>query len=524
MSSSRLQAFIDDELMRAPLAIDMALQAVIESLQRGAATLAPGERKVVSDLLLSVAAQRARLVERYVLSLREQVGAELARQAPKPAATPRQAPSLGTLSLVDDDEVAVDVVLSHAIEAIKSVAEHELRELLAFTSALVGDMDVGADHNPFRAETQARALWAAAQALPLSGGHQLAFMRHAAMPMAQSLRKTFAAACTRLENEGLEPAAYRTVIPPAGPRTRRVLDLSITKPLEPLGGAESTAARSMTGRLPPIDASQNSAEQQLVDLVGRLFSTMLSDHRLPADLHGAVSRVQAFVLKAALVDPTLIEKHDHPIWRFVDLLAHLGTVHAGPDGEERDFLLRFAAKLLDQLGEEPRHTESLYGWAIERLERFAAKRLTDRAAQAQPQITTMQQLEDRLSRPDATISTLHGTIDVPQLDTVPAELMESSADTSAQSPEDPDRWVRGLRAGQWLRIFHKGRWSNAQLIWPGERGEIWLFGAGDSDQTWAIRRSALQLLRRERLADLLQPRSLIGDATAALLHRRAAAA
>lgn len=519
MTSSRLRTFADDELMRAPMTMDAAMQATIEALQRGASTMAPGERKVVSDLLLSVAAQRSRLVERYVASLREQVTAELNQQAA--ARAPRQPKAGSTLSLVDDEAVAIDVVLSHAIETIKSVAEHELREMLAFTSALVGDMDVGADHNPFRAETQARALWSAAQALPLSGGHQVAFMRHAAMPLAQTLRKSYAASCTRLENEGVEPAAYRTLIPPSGPRTRRVLDPSITQPIAPIADSAPPTPSPAGAAPPPETAQPATTEQQLVDLLGRLFGAMLSDRRLPPDMHAAISRVQAFVRKATLEDPTLLERHDHSIWRFVDLLAHLGTVNPGLDGEDRDWLLRFAAKLLDQLSEEPRHTESLYAWAIERLERFAAKRLADRAAQVQEQISTMQELEDRLARADGPISTMHGTIDVPHLDTVPAELLAPDGATAPSTPADDARWVRELRGGQWLRLFHKGRWAYSQLIWPGDRGEIWLFGEGHSDETWAIRRSALQLLRREGLADVVAPRSLIADATTSLVQRRA---
>lgn len=526
MIAPRLQAFVDDELMRAPLTMDMAMQALIESFQRGVTALAPAERKVVSDLLMSVASQRPRLVERYVAALREQVHAELTRPQGATAAAPVRA--LATLSLVDDAAVAVDVALSHAIEAIKSVAEHELRELLAFTSALDGDMDVGVDNNPFRAEAQGRALWSAAQALPLSGGHQIAFMRHAAMPMAQTLRKTYAAACTRLENEGQEPAAYRTVIPPAGARTRRLLDPSITTSLGPIAGDPAStrsptdaSALSMTGRPPPSDPAQASAEQQLVVLLGRLFEAMLSDRRLPAAIHAPISRVQAFVQKATLEDPTLIEKHQHAIWRFIDLLAHQAAVHPGIDGEELEQLLRYTGKLLDQLGDESRHTESLYAWAVERLDFWAAKRLKERIAAAQPHIATMQQLEDKLLRPDAMISTLHGAIDVTQLDTVPSELLDI---THAEPPTgNPARWVRDLRAGQWLRLFRKGGWVHTQLLWPGERGEIWLFGDGAGDETWAIRRSALQVLRQERLADLVSPRSLIADATALLARRRAAA-
>jgi hypothetical protein len=360
MSSHRLHAFVDDELLRAPLTMDMALQSMIEGFQRGVSTLAPGERKVLSDLLLSVASQRPRMVERYVASLREQVYAEIGRPLPpRNPAAPNMAMrssastvALDALSLVDDAEVAVDVSLSHVVEAIRSVAEHELRELLAFTSAMEGDMDVGIDNNPFRAEIQGRAVWAAAQALPLSGGHQVAFMRHAAMPMARTLRKTYAAACTRLENEGQEAAVYRTVIPPAGLRTRRVLDGSLTGSIG-ADGEPAVSTRSITGRLPPSNPAQASAEQQLVDLLGRLFEAILSDRRLPAPLHAPISRLQAFVQKATLENPSLVEQRDHPIWRFIDLLAHLGTVHPGPDEIELEQLLRYVGKLLDQLGEEP---------------------------------------------------------------------------------------------------------------------------------------------------------------------------
>jgi hypothetical protein len=125
------------------------------------------------------------------------------------------------LSLVDEEEVAMDVQLSHCIEAIKSVAEYELRELQTYTSALVGDMDVARDHNPFRAETWARALWAASQALPMSRGHQVNFMRHASTPLAQLLRKQLCRVHVAAGSMGVEPAAYRTLILPAGSRRGR---------------------------------------------------------------------------------------------------------------------------------------------------------------------------------------------------------------------------------------------------------------------------------------------------------------
>ena len=528
-TSIALQTFVDDELLRAPLVLEVALQATIDALQRGPAMMGASERSVASDIIHRLGTHRPRVIDRYVASLREQVRVELSRQAASAGSS--DARTTGSLALVDDDEVTIDVVISHTIEAIQSVAEHELRELMAYTSALVGDMDVGADHNPFRAETQAQALWAAAQALPLSRGHQIALMRHAAMPMAQALRKAYAAACARLDGEGLEPAAYRTLIPPAGPRTSRRLEQDVLVPMAPLmslalhgdvGHAHAEAratpvsAQASASQVPPVP---NGFDHRVTALVGKLFESMLADRGLAAELPAVLARMQAFVLKAALADPALLESPSQPMWRFIDLLAHLALVDEGSGGEARAKLLRFAGKLMDQLRDEPRHTAQLYAWAIERLERFAAKRLEARCALAEAHITTMHQLDDRLARSDAPLSTLHGALDVTQLDTVPSALMETPESHKPSAADNTLRWLANLRAGQWLRLFRQGGWVYSQMLWPGERGEIWLFADGGNDDSWAIRRRALLLLREEGLAHVATPRSLLSTAGARLLRQ-----
>lgn len=516
-NATAMQTFVDDELLRAPLVMEAALSGASQALQKGPGLMGASERSVASDIIQRLGTHRPRVIDRYVASLREQVNAELAREAM--VARGRSVGTTASLALVDDDEVSIDVVISHTIEAIKSVAEYELRELITFTSALAGDMDVGADHNPFRAETHAQALWAAAQALPLTRGHQLAFMRHTTMPLAQALRKGYAAACVRLEGEGLEPAAYRTVIPPAGPRTTRTLDRDLAEAIPSmvtvnLGGTPVSASGVITAA-----ASASGYEQKILALIGRLFEAMNNDRRLPRGMPAALARIQPFAVKAALDHPDMLEQATHPLWRFLDLLAHLALVDRGPDAQAREKLLRFASKLIDQLTDEPRHTPQLYGWAIERLERFAANRLSERCTLAQAHIATMHELEDRLVRADASVSSMHGTLDVAQLDTVPADLLDLPQASDTASNSSATRWLADLRAGLWLRMFRKGGWVHSQLLWPGERGEIWLFADGDSDDSWAIRRSALTVLRKEGLSHVLLPRSLLSDASERLLRR-----
>ncbi len=510
--------FVDDEFLRAPMAMEMALQDAIEVFQRSPSLSSPSERQMAGELMLRLAGYRSRVVDRYVASLREQVGDELAGRRP----TAFGATAGTELSLVEDEDVSIDVVISHVIEIIKSTAEHELREMLAYTSALVGDMDVGADHNPFRADTQARALWAAAQTLPQSRGHQIAFMRYAALPFAQSLRKSYVATCTRLQNQGVVPAAYRTVIPPAGPRVTRGASSPILSRANDLFETVTVSVAPSWSATQGVQSAQIAATQgQIFERVGRLFGAVMTDRQLHVELHPCISRMQSLVLQWAARDADLLVAPQHAMWRFMDSFAQLATVYPGPDGAERAQTLRFVALLLDQLGEEAQHTETLYEWAIERVQRYAANRLTARCTAAEPQIKTMQTLEHRLARTDAPISTLHGALDVAQLDTVPAALLDSADPDGQRSPMACADWFEQLRPGQWLCLFRKGGWVYSQLLWLGDRGELFLFGDGDGapGQAWAIRRSALARLHEERLAQESQTRSLLLDALDTLKRR-----
>jgi hypothetical protein len=218
--SPLFRQFVDDELLRAPMLFDQVLDAVIGGAGRQLSGLQGAQRNAVGEMLQVAQAQRARLAEYFMHSLGEQVQAELKRQI-NPETGAHAVPSAArprVLALVDEEEVAIGVELSHAIEGIKSTAEYELRELQTFVAAMFGDLDMAQDHNPFRPATFARATWAAAQAMPLSRGHQIAFMRQCATPLAQLLRTSYAASTSRLEGQGVEPAAYRTLILPSGSR------------------------------------------------------------------------------------------------------------------------------------------------------------------------------------------------------------------------------------------------------------------------------------------------------------------
>lgn len=540
--SPLFRQFVDDELLRAPMLFDQVLDAVLDGGRRNLSGLHGVQRNAVGDMLQATQAQRTRLAEYFLHSLREQVQAELRRGTRLETSAHAVRPTPKTLALVDEDEVAIEVELSHAIEGIKSTAEYELRELQTFVAAMVGDLDMAQDHNPFRPVTYARATWAAAQALPLSRGHQIAFMRQCAEPLAMLLRTSYAASTSRLESHGVEPAAYRTLILPSGSRrggrsvtTTYSPDLqrmseTMPAPLDTQQGPRLTAVPpppARTGAMPLerwTDVARGTtqrADRQAIELISRLFEAMIADRRVPQDVMLLIARLHGPAMRLALRDRSLLDHDRHPLWRFVNQLAFVAEMAPDAADPERQALLRTAQVTIDQLASEQVQHTGLYRWAWERLQAYLDKRLKRRLATLASQIGALQNAEQRDGRREAAPSTLSGPLDAHQLDTVPAEFIDSLVAAGPGAPA-ADAWLASLVAGDWVRMFINGRWLQAQLLWQGERAEFWLFGDGSSDETWAVRRRALALMHDHGLVKTLRVRSLVGSAAQRVQHEVAA--
>lgn len=534
-----LLQYVDDEMLRAPLLFDQIVDGAIDRARKDLALMPPAQRATFGDLMQALLTKRARIADYFVRSLREQVDSDLSRRTPGMAAKPAKKMSL---ALVDEEEVAMDVELSHTIETIKSTAEYELRELQTYISSLVGDMDVSTDHNPFRPEVYARAVWASAQGLPLSRGHQLAFMRHAGLPLAQLLRKSYAAASSRLESLGVEPAAHRTMILHGNSRrgsrmneTTFVPDLhsmreTMPAPLDDAPLSYEGQDKSTIGHKGPrrenwrdiARGTTNRVDRQSVELVSRLFEAMINDDRVPPDVSQVIARLHGPAMRLALRDGGMLDQDKHPLWRFINRLVYEAEMAPDPADPDRILLLKSAFATVDQLSNEPEQNNGVYRWALERLEGYLQKRLTRHLTSAASQIGALQKLEDKIAAGQPMPTGFQGTLDVSDIDTVPAELLDEEA-MATRSPAKDD-WLDTLKPGDWVRMFLQGRWVQARLLWPGDRREVWLFGDGASDATWAIRRGALLNMHAERLAKTLRQRSIVGSAAAKVQEQIAASA
>jgi len=527
-----LQQFVEDELLRMPMLFDQLLQSIQQSIRSGEmAGQTAGQRVAASDAVTASKRHRDGMAEYFMNSIRQQIHAEIEERTQRASgkiSRPMQ------LSLVEEESVAVDVELSHCIEMIKSVAEHELRELQTFTASLIGDMDMSQDHNPFKPEVYARATWAAANALPLSRSHQVQFMRQAARPLGEVLRRSFAASATRLEAMGVEPAAYRTLILPGGSRQAQRNEITFSPdlnsvrdamPMKPGPGTtaplsepgkvarELRGPRShdMAGLRDPQSAVAPAVDKRAVELVSRLFAAMAEDRRVPGDVAASIARLRVPAMKLAASDASLTDHEKHPLWRFVNQFVYAAEMSPEAADPERSHLMRTVKSTIEQLEREPQQLGRLYDWALDRLDSYLQKRLLRRLSTFGGHILSLQKLEDKLEVGNTLPTTMHGALDVPQLDTVPAVLMELESVNKPELSAAQD-WMNQLKPGDWVRLFLNGKWCQAQLLWPGERRQIWLFGDGASDATWAIRRGALLMMFSAGLMKTLKQRSIVGSA------------
>ena len=206
-----LQRFVEEELARAPALIERTLAGTLQLLRdSNDNTLHASERGLHFALVEALQRASAAYQSGFIDALRVQVQDALNEQ--QGGWAPGAAGGLGTLELMDESRVEIDIEISRAMQLIDTTAEWELRELQTFTSTLLGQAHVSADSNPVRPLLYATALWDAACLVVPAQAQRATLLRVSAGVTAGLLKNAWAAACTRLEAQGVVPGIYRTVL------------------------------------------------------------------------------------------------------------------------------------------------------------------------------------------------------------------------------------------------------------------------------------------------------------------------
>lgn len=452
-----LQRFVDDELALAPAVIERTLAGTLQLLRDTKdGGLSAGER--VHHFALVEALQRlgAAYQGAFVDALKVQVYEAL--EEPQSVAGPNVFATAGGLELMDESRVEVDIEISRAMQRIDTTAEWELRELQTFTSTLVGQVHVSAESNPFRPLVYATALWQAACVVTAAQEERTTLLRISAGVTAGLLKNAWAAACTRLESQGVEPGIYRTVLLPPGATPGRgasVLDASqpeamagmlsrmpsgsgelrlgvgnVVGPADgaprragidatspefeqalarldellrhlpaPAAAARDDAAalgqRLNTHRAALVANAGNPVDRQIIELLSRVFDALLTDPKLPRAFLTVLARLQASALRVALHDPAMVESKQHVVWLLLDRVGEAACGHPQSSDPRGAAVLQFCQTMADELAWALAPDAALYRRALSRFDVFLAEALDAQLRAAQPAVAALELAERR---------------------------------------------------------------------------------------------------------------------------------
>lgn len=406
----QLQRFVDDELGQASQLAEQARVVAVAELQRSGADAragrSPAEALARREAATALTERAGVFGARFRAALGDLVRADLDASA-RPAHGVPEFHTQG-LALLDEAHVEADIEVSRAAMQIDSAVEWEQRELQTFTSALRGEAFVGEASNPIRPASVARALWQASESLALTAPARLQALRACAGAIGTPLKAAFAAACTRLEAQGVTPSQYRSVVAPPG----SALDGAVAAALaaRQAGGGSRTggALHSLLDRLPEapvvestpppqvlVAAEQTGVDARLVELITRLFETLLGDPGLAEPARRAIGRLQGSALRVALRDPSVLDSNDHPTWRLLDRIAAACQAATAAGPQRLDALGARCERFADDLARHAAPDAMLHRQGLARLEALIGEDLHDARQAMRDTIESLQRSERR---------------------------------------------------------------------------------------------------------------------------------
>ena len=473
-----MQRFVDDELARSDDLIARTRAGTLQLL-RDPSGLAATERALQFELADALQRQAPRFDAEFIDTLRRLVADEMAGATGFAPET--DVGGLDTLELMDESRVEADIEISRATQIIDSTAEWELRELQTFTSTLAGQTHVSADTHPLRPAIHASALWQATSVVAGDAARRALVLRTAAGVMAGLLKNAWAAACTRLESQGIEPGVYRTVLlTPAASVPARVPEFDVTRPGAfsgllaglPAGGALPPDAES---RAELVRRGSTLFDPRVLDLMSRVFAKVAADEQVPRSFGPALADLQWPALRLALKDPALLDSVAHPMWQLVDRIGAAAAAWPQPGDPRSGALLVCCRHEVQTLEQTDTPDAAQVRRALARIEAFIGSQL------------------------DAQRLAARGTVDGLVL-AERREVLEQSLTARLTDQMVPVRCSAGVRrfvTGAWARVLAEAMLSH------GEQSELTrrLFKTVD-DLLWSVQLPDHQQ-SRQRLIGLL---------------------
>lgn len=156
--------------------------------------------------------------------------------------------------------------------------------------------------------------------------------------------------------------------------------------------------------------TSEQGQQFAIDVVAVLFEFILEDEQIPAGVRARIARLQIPFLKAAMLEPHLLQQADHPARQLLNRISS-ATIGLGGDSPLAERLDAEIARLVRRILKEFEHDTSLFSDCLQEFEKFLADELANTNAETARSIQAAEEAERFSAVLRSTVASLHGIIE-----------------------------------------------------------------------------------------------------------------
>ena len=111
-----------------------------------------------------------------------------------------------------------------------------------------------------------------------------------------------------------------------------------------LGQRRRRAQRIEQHRAAVLASASEPVDRQVIELVTRLFESLLADSLLPGAFRPVISRMQVAALRLCLAEHAVLDSFEHPLWRLLDRIGETSQGYSRSEDPRLSSFLAFAAR------------------------------------------------------------------------------------------------------------------------------------------------------------------------------------
>jgi hypothetical protein len=192
-----------------------------------------------------------------------------------------------------------------------------------------------------------------------------------------------------------------------------------------------------------VASASEPVDRQIIELVTRLFESLLADSQLPGPFRALVARMQVAALRVCLAEPATLDSYEHALWRLFDRIGHTSLGYSRVEDPRLSAFAAFAAAVAEEMAGASTPDSAIFWRGHNRIDGFLSEQLPEQLRAAHAAVAALELAERR--------------------EVLQQHLTQRLTDQMASMRTSPT--IRRFVTGAWARVIAK------QMLDHGEQSE-----------------------------------------------------